>query len=171
MDKMTNPDFMLFTDGSSYDQDLYGGWAAYARTPDKSVKLFRMGAVSGTTVDRAEMTAILEGLNMVLEASYAMPRQIPMGQHHWKPRVQLFSDRENLVLSIQAVYARSNNPDLWKRFEYFEAHMVIDANHVADETAFEEFVLVDLHASSARIMVKNYADCCNLPANRLPKIK
>jgi len=167
---MTNPDFMIYSDGSGH-LDGFGGWAVYVCTPNKSASMFRMGAVIGTTVDRAEMTAILEGMQMVLELAAALPRTIPFGQQHWKPKVKLHSDRESLVMSIQGIYERSNSLDLWKRFEFYEAHMVIDANFVARETDFEEFIFVDLHASTARIIAKNYREACGLPKHQPPVIK
>jgi ribonuclease HI len=167
---MTNPDFLAYSDGSGY-QDGFGGWAVYVCTPTKSATMFRMGAIIGTTVDRAELTAILEGLQMVMELAASLPRTIPLGQHLWKPKVKLYSDRENLVLSIQGVNERSNSLDLWKRFEFFETHMVIDANFVERETDHEEFTFVDLHASTARIMAKNYWEACGLPQHQPPEVK
>lgn len=159
---MNNPDFLVWTDGSGY-KDGFGGWAAYVHTPDKTHELFRMGAVVGTSVDRAELTGIIEGLQMVADLMTIIPHKLAMGQRVWKPKVKMYSDRENLVLSIQKVNARSNSPDLWRRFEFYEGFMALDANHVLRETDFPEFVFVDLHASSARIIAKQYAEASGLP--------
>ena len=147
-------DIIVFTDGSGH-KDGYGGWAAIATTPDGILRTFRMGAASGTSTDRMEFTAMLEGLQMALEMSEKFPRH---GLIECKSSVKIISDRENLVLSIKKAYARSNAPDLWARFEYYEKILDIQAKHVGDEekALLKDFTGVDLEASTGRILIRDY---------------
>lgn len=159
---MTPSDFLVFSDGSGHI-DGYGGWASYMKSVDGRFSMYRAGSMIGTSVDRMEMTAMLEGLQMVLEI---IPHadQSPRLMKTWKPKVDLFSDRENMVLSIRGTYSRSNSADLWRRFEFYESLMVIEAFHVPRETDYPEFVQVDLDASSGRILIKDFAEKCKLMA-------
>ena len=162
-------DILVFSDGSGY-KDGYGGWAACACTPDRNWKTFRMGSTFGLSVDRAEMTGMLEGLEMALSMSRVLPKAYTMGEG-WKPVVAIFTDRENMALSIKGVYDRSNCPDLWARFAYYESKLDIVATHVERETDFKEFVMCDLHASTGRLIAKSYGECLNIPDFTLPIFK
>lgn len=155
-------DYLLFTDGSGY-QDGYGGWACIVTDPSGTPLMFRMGCIMGATVDRMELTAILEGLQLVEELKTTNPKSIGDQGRTWHPVVHLFSDRENLVLSIQKVYDRSNAPDLWKRYEFYEGRLHVVARHVERETDHSQFITVDLHASTARIIIKQYGEANELP--------
>ncbi len=163
---MSEHDVLVFSDGSGYEKDGFGGWAAMACTPDRNWKMFRMGAITGTTVDRAEMTGMLEGLQMAWEMSLSLPKFVRGDVR--KASVLIHCDRENVVLAIKKVYDRTNAPDLWARFEFYEKVMDVYANHVMRETDFPEFQQCDLHASSARIAAKDYALTLSLPLWRLP---
>ena len=170
----TNYDLILFTDGSGH-KDTFGGYAAYARTPDKAVSQFCMGAISGTSVDRAEFTALIEGLRICSEMWARFPRKtlLPANAVSPKPKICWYSDRESLVLSFKRVYARDNCPDLWRAIEYYEEHMVIDAKHVSEpftETT-PEFVEVDLQSSTGRLIIKNYFAATPLAIDYVPKTK
>jgi hypothetical protein len=157
-------DLLVFSDGSGY-KDGFGGWAAFACTPDRNWKTFRQGAIIGTSVDRAEMTGLLEGLEMAWELARLHPKFQLSNPDSVKPKVRLHCDRENLVLSIRGVYDRSNCADLWARFAYYEKVLDIIPVHVERETDFVEFVQCDLHASSGRIVAKDYANAAKVPAN------
>lgn len=147
------PDIIVFSDGSGFHKDSFGGWSAIATTPDRIWKLFRWGSMVGTSVDRMEMTAMLEGLQMAVEIADVLPKK---SLKKIKSKVHIYTDRENMVLSIKNVYSRSNSPDLWARFEVYEKILDITATHVDRETDFPEFVQVDLHSSSGRIHAKGY---------------
>ena len=162
------PDFLMFTDGSGW-KDGYGGWASLVKTFDGAHQMFRMGAIIGCTVDRMEMHAILEGLQLAIEMIPWAVREPDDDLRTWKPKVKMFSDRENLVLSIQRVYDRSNSRDLWARFEYYESQLDIEAEHVLRETDFPEFVQVHTHASTGRIIAKEYATATDLPPHCSPQ--
>lgn len=131
--------------------------------------MFRMGAIVGCTVDRMEMTAILEGLQLVIEMTPWAVREPDEDSLTWRPKVKMFSDRENLVLSIQRVYDRSNSRDLWARFEHYEGLIDIEAQHVLRETDYPEFVQVDTHASTGRIIAKEYGMATDLPLHCPPQ--
>jgi ribonuclease HI len=163
-------DILVFSDGSGYAPDGFGGWAAIACTPDRTWKTFRMGSTFGLSVDRAEMTGLLEGLEMALSISRALNRAPDM-EEGWKPTVAIFTDRENMALSIKGVYDRSNCPDLWYRFSYYESQLNIIATHVARETDYPEFALCDLHASTGRLVAKDYGRSIDMPDYTLPMFK
>lgn len=169
MTKTLSPDFIVFSDGSGY-KDGYGGWCCVVSALHNEQRMFRMGAVVGTTVDRMEMTALLEGLQLVDEMRNDHPKAQGDIGRCWHPVVLVLSDRENQVLSIQKVYDRSNSRDLWARFEYYELRMHIDAKHVERETDHPEFVIADLHASTARILAKEYAEANELPRHLIPSV-
>ena len=161
-------DLLVFSDGSGY-KDGYGGWSAICCTPERNMKTFRMGSTFGLSVDRAEMTGMLEGLEMALSISRVLPKAMTI--EGWKPMVNVYTDRENMVLSIKGVYDRSNCPDLWRRFEHYEKHLNIVAIHVFRETDFPEFVQCDLNASTGRLIAKSYVEAMALPDFTLPMFK
>lgn len=161
------PDFLVWTDGSGHVSG-FGGWACRVDTQDRFHKMFRMGAVIGTSVDRMEMTAILEALQLVMEMRHLAARDESDPVQLRPLKVKMFCDRENLVLSIQRVYDRSNCQDLWERFAYYEQRLEIDIEHVLRETDFPEFEMVDLHASTGFQMAKNYQAATDLLSHIVP---
>jgi len=154
-----NADFILWTDGSGRDLDGFAGYAAVAKTPDGLVQRCVVGSMSESTVDRAEFTALIEGLRLCQEMQSRFPEgirsefeEVPKRKVHW------FSDRENLVLSVKKVYGRTNCLDLWAALEYYETIFEIEAQHVTEpytETQ-PEFVEVDLQSSTMRMVMKAY---------------
>ena len=155
MDKQKQFDYILFTDGSGREQDGFSGWSTqvFSQLPCINPRRRRMGAMTGSTVDRAEFTAFLEGLQMILEMDAEQHR---IGNH--RPEVLWYSDRENLVLSVSGKYGRKSSPDLWARFAYYESRMLIKSTHVSRETDFKEFQDCDLQSSTMRVVIKNYVD-------------
>jgi hypothetical protein len=119
-----------------------------------------MGAISETSVDRAEFTALIEGLRITLELWKSFPGvyDYPLSDNPVlkKPTVHWYSDRESLVLSVKKVYGRGNCEDLWAAFEWFETKMHIIATHIVNPDETPEFVECDAQASQARIVMKNY---------------
>jgi ribonuclease HI len=148
--------FSVYSDGSGH-VDGYGGWACYVDDHTSGKAYFRQGSVIGTSVDRMEMTAMLEGMEIVMELARRTEQYqtAKMLGEVWKPLVHLFSDRENMVLSIKGVYERSNGRDLWARFAYYEDRCAIVAHHVNRETETPQFRTVDLYASTGRVVAKN----------------
>lgn len=164
-----NANFTIWSDGSGY-KDGFGGWAVRVKSGDGAYDVFRMGCMMGTTVDRMELTGMLEGLQVIFEwfqvqaSSSGVRRDADDAP---RPQVKIYSDRENLVLSIKRVYDRSNALDLWARFACYEQFMTVTAEHVMRETDFPEFVMADLHASSGRLIAKNYAESVDVPPHLL----
>ena len=168
---MSNPtapefDFLIFTDGSGHP-DGYGGWAATAIETATNRRMFRMGGQSGTSVERMELTALIEGLLMCAELGRLSLQSDP-GRMYPRRTALWRSDRESLVKTIAGEYRRSTEPDLWKRLDVVLARFAVTAEHVSRENDFPEFGPVDLHASSARIMMKSYTLSAEMPAPCLP---
>jgi hypothetical protein len=152
---ISNPeaDVTLFTDGSGH-MDGFGGWAAVVKSRDGKFRDFRMGAMTGTSVDRMEMTAMIEGLHMALHLVTEHPeirRNIGI-----LPSVLWYSDRESMVKSALGEFGRTNATDIWSQYAWFETQLRIYPVHVLRETEHPEFQAVDLHASTARLIIKNY---------------
>jgi len=147
-------DIEIYTDGSGHING-FGGWAAYITTPDRTRKDFRMGGASRTSVDRMEFTAFLEGLQGAMEMAQEMPEWRDEG---WCPAVLWYSDRESLVNSVLKTYARSNCPDLWDRFAFYEGQLLITPKFVTEEIFAHsaEFREVDLQSSVNYQMIKAY---------------
>lgn len=131
-----NPDkgIALFTDGSSHSKDRTGGWAWVAIDCYEGLES-GSGAVSGTTNNRMEMQAWIEGLGALSEA---------FGPCH----VLVYCDSEIVGRGYTGVYARKKkNADLWDELlaaadlhEYVEwvwvkGHSDSVYNNMADELA------------------------------------
>jgi len=149
-----NYDIEIYTDGSGHING-FGGWAAFITTPDRIKKDFRMGSACCTSVDRMEFTALLEGLQGAWEMVMQRPEYM---DPDWKPNILWFSDRESLVNSVKGIYGRTNCPDLWQRFDFYEANMIINPRFVTEEIkkTLVEFKEVDLQSSVGYQMIKNY---------------
>lgn len=150
-------DFTLYTDGSGH-QDGYSGWCAYAVNNHTQETRHAVGCLTSSSVDRAEFTALLEGLELV--HSMALTTQMSLKAIRGKPKIFWYSDRESLVGGVARKWGdhagRKAQPDLWRRFEHYEDKFIITAQHVARETEFALFQKCDLHASSLRIVIKSY---------------
>ena len=153
---MTKPDIEIYTDGSGHVNG-FGGWAAFIATPDRTHKDFRIGSANGTSVDRMEFTALLEGL----QGAYEMLDRLLQSRFDdpkWKPNISWFTDRESLLNSVKRIYGRSNCLDLWARFQFYESRMIITGNFVTEEMVMKmpEFREVDLQSSTEYQQIKNY---------------
>jgi len=149
-------DFLLYTDGSGY-QDGFSGFCStfVSQIQNQPGRGTRMGSMSGSTVDRAEMTALLEGLQAIWEFLETIPKYNLPGR---KPTIHWYTDRESLALSVSGEYKRSSSMDLWKRFAWYEEQFDITPQWVERETDFPEFKACDLHASTNRVIIKNYIE-------------
>lgn len=149
-------DFLLYTDGSGY-QDGFSGFCAtfisqITGHPDKGT---RMGSMSGSTVDRAEMTALLEGLQAIADFVETVPKFRIGGR---KVTIDWYTDREALAKSVDGTYGRHSSPDLWARYAHYEKMFDISPHWVERETDFPEFKACDLHASTNRVIIKHYIE-------------
>lgn len=120
----------LFTDGSSYYKDETGGWAWVAIDCHKGLET-GSGAVSGTTNNRMEMQAWIEGLTFLWEALGSC-------------QLLVYCDSEIVGRGFTGVYERKKNKDLWK--ELLEA---------AERHDYVEWVWVKGHQDS---LYNNMAD-------------
>jgi len=157
---MINADIVVMSDGSGY-KDGFGGYASLAFTPDGIWKLFRMAGIHGVTVDRAEFTGCLEGLQMAWE----LWQQMPARDETRRPVVIWMTDRENLLLSAKNVQARSNCPDLWARYVWYEERMSIHPDFVSKEMEKTnlDFKMIDVQASTGREILKAYIATVKVP--------
>lgn len=72
-----------------------------------------------------------------------------------KPSVKILSDREDLVGSINQIYARKRNGDLWAQFSWYERIFLIKAQHVKRETN-NTHDTADRVASEMRLVLWDY---------------
>lgn len=149
-------EFTLYTDGSGY-QDGFSGYCSVFISnikghPHKGQVL---GAMTGSTVDRAEMTALLEGLEAILSFLETVPKFRLMNS---KPTIAWYTDREALAKSVKGEYGRGSSPDLWARLAVYEQQFNILPTWVSRETETEDFRTCDLHASTLRVIIKSYND-------------
>ena len=89
-------DYTLFSDGSGH-QDGYSGWMAIVLNHQDYNVHRAVGALSQSSVDRSEFTALLEGLELIHSGKAGKARCLPCIS---KPRVRWYSDRESLVGSV-----------------------------------------------------------------------
>lgn len=147
-------DFTLWTDGSGY-QDGFSGYCAIARCNIKGLEQTQMtmGGFTASTVARAEMSGLLEGVELIRQMVGKMPQYNLAGQ---KVTVEWFSDREDLVKSVKNEYGRKSSPDLWARFENYEREMTVFPTWVSRDSGIPEMLACDMHASTLRCIVKDY---------------
>jgi hypothetical protein len=127
-----------------------------------------ISAATGTTVERQEITAMLDGLQIITdwqEAAGILGR-ISM------PVVLWYTDREAAALCAwrkddgQPFYRRKSSPDLWARFEWYEKRMRI----VPLWTPRKDHPIQDLAdglASEGRVAFKEWVQYM-INENRLP---
>lgn len=104
---------------------------------------------------RAEFTAILTALHSIIDtlkwdndfALKALERK--------RATVIVTSDREDLVGSINRVFKREKNRDLWVQFEWYEKYFDICAVHVKRDT-HPTHNIVDAIASEMRIVLIDF---------------
>jgi hypothetical protein len=169
-------DYVLYTDGSG-NQDGWGASAALIekvdlvvpdveeRHPHRAVvdTSCLMSGTYGSTVQRMEMTAFLDGIHWVLSdrirnlkedgtsslyAGAANERAIhsarygPLGTITGpdRPRVLWYTDRQNLALALlftedgAPLSARSSDVDLWMRYSYMARHVCVTPMHARRNT-------------------------------------
>lgn len=125
---------------------------------------YRIGSASGSSVDSMEFTALLEGLDLALQQPVdANFRRASSGD--FRRAVLWRSDRESLVRSVAGLYARSNLPEYWCRFAYYEKRILLIPVHIGreEENNFPEFRFCDLQASTQREVLKGYLETIHVP--------
>lgn len=157
-------DFVLYTDGAGW-QDSFGASASLMESERYGHRIIRVASFHGQSTDRAEFEAMLNGLQSIMDAmSWTKPIKLEQLRNQLiKPSVYWVSDRESLVLSVyrdstgKTVYKRRSQPDLWKRFEFYEEHLQVTPIYVPRDTD-DKHNLCDRLASEARVLMKDYVD-------------
>lgn len=156
---LANYDYVIVADGSSYYTDYMGGYGAIVLTPgmaDKEAAIFAFGSATHTEVGRAELQAILHALHALFvenhqESSYQLELLKESNE-----RVLVISDREDVVKSINKVYKRNVNRDMWAAFEWYEQYYDIIAEHTPRDDK-DVHKIADAIASELRINLLDYA--------------
>lgn len=102
---------------------------------------------------RAEFTAILSGLNALMDLNKW--RENLSALKLFRKQILIVSDRQDLVGSINNIYSRKANGDLWASFAWYEKFFKIEAVHVHRETV-EMHKAVDRIASELRMQLKAF---------------
>ena len=147
-------EYIIVCDGSGYT-DHVGGFGAIilGNKPVGSMYEVTFGCSMHMETGRAEFTAILSGLNALLDTK-KWRNNVDLSQV-FKKHILIVSDREDLVGSINKVYGRKANKDLWASFEWYEKYFDIEAVHVKRETV-ELHKAVDRVASELRMQLKAF---------------
>ncbi len=134
-------DYVLYTDGSGH-QNGWGAYAAVARYNTDLNHLLRVAGNYGSSVQRNELTALLEGLFAI--ADHQLRRVIQLGLREVSPgnpwntfagedriTVLWFTDRENLAKALvydddmRPLNKRARERDLWMRYSAMAKHFCI----------------------------------------------
>lgn len=128
----------LFTDGSAWSHDGSGGWAWIA------IDCFgneaqHAGGEGGTTNNRMEMLAWIEGLNAIFDV-------------HEACEVLVYSDSEYVGLgAMDRTRKRGKNKDLWIRIDHaIDHHEYVEFVHVRGHNGHCYNERVDKLAGQAR---------------------
>lgn len=176
-------DYLLFTDGSGCTQ----GWGAHAAViqridldPEKGFRRVvdsrvRVGASYGSTVQRNELTAMLDGLHEILQWHIAETRDddgIAVDNQRKglqklvaddRVTVMWFTDRSNLAKALlfdehdRPLNARASDVDLWLRFSSMARFACITPMLVARNSVPEQ-AACDAMCSAARLALKGSLD-------------
>lgn len=153
-------DFYVYSDGSGTGENLKPG--AFAATilsikhPELSCASV-VGGNSGMGTMRAELTAMLEGIQRIYEY-FERDHRTPSPKSKNKPTVLIVSDRDDLVGMLNHIYKISKNGDLWARMSWYAERFDIEAKWVKRETNIMHSQ-ADRLASGFRLVVKEYVQC------------
>lgn len=134
-------DYVLCTDGSGHENG-WGSAAAVARFVKDEEHIVRVSANYGSTTQRNEFSAMLDGLHAI--ADHQLRRVLRLGLREIPPKnawnafldddrltVLWFTDRQNLAKALlfdefsRPLNARNNERDLWMRFSTMAKHFCI----------------------------------------------
>lgn len=147
-------DYIIVCDGSGYT-DHVGGFGAIilSNKPSGPVYEATYGCSMHMETGRAEFTAILSGLNALMDLNKW--RENLSALKLFRKQILIVSDRQDLVGSINNIYSRKANGDLWASFAWYEKFFKIEAVHVHRETV-EMHKAVDRIASELRMQLKAF---------------
>ncbi len=143
-------DYVLYTDGSGH-QNGWGAAAAVAKFNGNDEHIIRVTGNYGSTVQRNELSALLDGLFAI--ADHQLRRVIQLGLREVPPKnpwstflsddritVLWFTDRQNLAKSLLFDYdgiplnGRNSERDLWMRYSAMAKHFCITPMQVPRNT-------------------------------------
>lgn len=104
---------------------------------------------------RAEFTAILTALHSIVDVLSLDKKSELKALELKRPTVLIVSDREDLVGSINRLFKREKNCDLWSQFEWYEKYFDIEATHIKRNTNTTHNI-VDAVASGLRNNLVEY---------------
>lgn len=150
---MVDYDFYIYTDGSGCPTVGPGAYAANivsVKFPTISCTSV-VGGSSRMEIGRAELTAVLDGLQRVVD--YLNKKSIQR-----RLSVLIVSDREDVVGVINKLFKAKKNLDLWARYEWYLSRFDIQAKWVKRETNVIHS-LSDRLASGFRLVISDYIKC------------
>ncbi len=134
-------DYVLYTDGSGHS-DGWGAAAAVARFTGTGEHILRVAGNYGSTVQRNELSAFLDGLFAI--ADHQLRRVMQLGLREVAPKnawntflgddritVLWYTDRQNLAKALlfddeaRPLNGRNSERDLWMRFSTMAKHFCI----------------------------------------------
>jgi hypothetical protein len=175
-------DYILYTDGSGCS----AGWGGYAAVYER-VDLFDeyrevvggdilMGGSYGSTVQRSEMNAFLDGVHKILTEKCGMLRELAqqddqlayeigtfglLNQFVGTDRVSImwYTDRSNLAKSLlfdeqgKPLAHRKSDCDLWLRWSFLARHVCVTPMHTARNVVKNQ-AICDKLAGKSRTLLK-----------------
>ena len=100
--QMNKPDVYLFVDGSCGPSQDIGAWAALVVTASGRRKIL-YGTAYPTTISRCELIPIMEGLRWISKELVRF----------WGVRLRVYSDSEYTVKTLNGLYEKEHNTELW----------------------------------------------------------
>ena len=136
---MKNEKIIIYTDGSCIGNPGPGGWGAIIRHGETELDI--SGGEKDTTNNRMEMMAIIEALKWVKTKSGLKKEELS------EVGIEVFSDSNLLVQSLNLGWKRKANLDLWGEMDeargwlnikwtWVKAHSTNKYNNLVDEIAF-----------------------------------
>lgn len=155
-------DFVITADGSGHHADSVGAWAVIVTSKQypQCKRITAVGCSSHTTVPRAELQAIIEGLHIIanilrIDTSKSVQNQFGIIM----PTVRIVSDHLNHVNAINDAmkYAPDAHVDLWQQFSWYTNYFEITAQHIPGHKHLrEEHDRVDCLASLGRVVLCDF---------------
>ncbi|ACK73998.1 ribonuclease H (plasmid) [Gloeothece citriformis PCC 7424] len=130
------PPITLYTDGSSLGNPGSGGWA-YVICDHEGQRTANSGAVTDTTNNRMELTAVIEGIKTVKETYKDISD------------IHVVSDSQYVLKSINGEWKNKKNTDLWDEFNKISQNLNLTTEWVKGHNGHELNELCDRLANSA----------------------
>ena len=140
-------DYIVVSDGSGHHRDKIGGFCSIV-IDSFGTKFPVMGSQTETSVIRMEFWGLLAGLGMVMR----------LPDFYTGVRILWICDNKSVVDGVNGENVGSANEDLWLLFDYYASRMDITAFHIPRENNYMWHNLCDLHASTLREILLDYAN-------------